>query len=103
MDSIRRHGDIGGDYPSHGAGSLCSIGIASTPTSTIGFERRYDPLLRPMDVDAFARALLADQPAVPRYFARMRPLNQAGPPLLGGVVPTIPALALDRVDRLLAG
>ncbi len=38
-----------------------------------------------MDVDAFARALLAGQPTVPRYFARMRPTNQAGPRLLGGV------------------
>lgn len=101
-DVLLPHEDFVGVYPTHGAGSLCSTGIASTPTSTIGFERRYDPLLRPMDVDAFARALLAGQPAFPRYFARMRPLNRAGPPLLGGVVPTIPALDLERVDRLLA-
>jgi hydroxyacylglutathione hydrolase len=40
-----------------------------------------------MDVDRFARALLSGQPTVPRYFARMRPLNQAGPRLLGGFVP----------------
>ena len=70
-------------HPTHGAGSLCSTGIASTPMTTIGFERRYNALLRPMDADAFARALLTGQPAIPRYFARMRPMNQGGPRLLG--------------------
>ena len=86
-DVILRHEDSVMVYPTHGGGSLCSTDIASTSWSTIGYERRHDPLLRPMDVDAFARALLAGQPTVPRYFARMRPINQAGPRLLGGVVP----------------
>ena len=86
-------------YPTHGAGSLCSTGISSTSWSTIGYERRHDPLLGPMEVDAFARALLAGQPTVPRYFARMRPINQAGPPLLGGVVPDDRAARRRRAGR----
>jgi hydroxyacylglutathione hydrolase len=86
---LLRHEDSVMVYPTHGAGSLCSTGIASTSWSTIGYERRHDPLLAPLEVDAFARALLAGQPTVPRYFARMRPINQAGPPLLRGVVPAI--------------
>ena len=63
-------------YPTHGAGSLCSTGIASTPWSTIGYERRHDPLLapdggrrvrpraagRPADVPALLRPDAADQP-----------------------------------------
>lgn len=88
-------------YPTHGAGSLCSTGISSTSWSTIGYERRHDPLLQPMEVDAFARALLAGQPTVPRYFARMRPMNQAGPPLLGGVVPEVVPLSGDALDGAL--
>lgn len=101
-DVILRHEDSVAVYPTHGAGSLCSTGISSTPWTTIGFERRHNPLLAPMDVDAFARALLAGQPAFPRYFARMRAINQAGPRLLGGVVP-LPgplevAAARDAVD-----
>ncbi len=88
-------------YPTHGAGSLCSTGIASTSWSTIGYERRHDPLLAPMDVDAFARALLAGQPTFPRYFARMRPINQAGPRLLGAIVPEVAPLAIEAVDTLL--
>lgn len=88
-------------YPTHGAGSLCSTNIASTSWSTIGYERRHDPLLAPMEAEAFARALLAGQPAFPRYFARMRPINQAGPRLLGGVVPEIPPLSGDGLDSAL--
>ena len=59
--------------PTHGAGSLCSTGIGEQPVTTIGFERRTDPLLGPLEIEAFARALLVGQPAIPRYFARMRP------------------------------
>ena len=84
---ILRHEDSVAVFPTHGAGSLCSTNIASTTWSTIGYERRNDPLLALTEVDGFARALLAGQPAFPRYFARMRPTNQAGPRLLGGVVP----------------
>jgi hydroxyacylglutathione hydrolase len=83
---------------------LCSTGIASTPSSTIGYERRHNRLLAPMDVEAFARALLSGQPTFPRYFARMRPMNQAGPALLGGHVPVSRPLDLVEVgDALDAG
>jgi hydroxyacylglutathione hydrolase len=98
---ILRHEDSVAVYPTHGAGSLCSTGISSTPWSTIGYERRHDRLLAPMDVDEFARALLAGQPAFPRYFARMRPLNQAGPRLLGGTVPLPRPLEIPDVRSAL--
>ena len=90
-------------HPTHGGGSLCSTGIASTPNSTIGYERRYNPMLQPRDADEFARLLLAGQPAFPRYFARMRPMNQAGPPLLGGRVPDPRPMTVDEVRAALTG
>jgi hydroxyacylglutathione hydrolase len=102
-DVLLPHEDFVGVYPTHGAGSLCSTGIASTPNSTIGFERRYNPMLRPSDVDEFARLLLAGQPAFPRYFARMRPTNQAGPPLLGARVPDPQPMPIDEVQAALGG
>jgi hydroxyacylglutathione hydrolase len=89
-------------HPTHGAGSLCATGIASTPTTTIGYERRHNPLLQAADVEAFAKRLLRGQPAVPRYFARMRPTNQAGPALLGGRIPELRPLAVDEVRAALA-
>jgi hydroxyacylglutathione hydrolase len=55
------------------------------------------------DVDAFARRLLRGQPTVPKYFARMRPTNQAGPPLLGGRVPVARPLSFDETRAALAG
>jgi hydroxyacylglutathione hydrolase len=94
---LLRHEDFVGVYPTHGAGSLCSTGIAPTPSSTIGYERRHNRLLAPMDVDAFARALLDGQPTYPRYFARMRPTNKAGPAPIGASVAPSRPLSLDEV------
>jgi hydroxyacylglutathione hydrolase len=103
-DVLLRHEDFVAVLPTHGAGSLCSTGIAPTPSSTIGFERRHQHLLDPsLDADAFARALLTGQPTFPRYFARMRPTNQAGPRLLGGRVPDVPPLPVEAVEQALAG
>lgn len=65
-------------YPTHGAGSLCGSGIGGKRWSTVGFERRHNPALNQPDADAFARFILADQPSVPAYWRRMRPMNQEG-------------------------
>ena len=70
-------------YPTHGAGSLCGSGIGGKRWSTIGYERRHNPALGQPDADAFRRFILADQPTVPAYWRRMRPLNQAGATPLG--------------------
>lgn len=102
-DVLLPHEDSVMVYPTHGAGSLCSTGIASTSWSTIGYERRHDPLLAPMEVEAFVRALLSGQPTIPRYFARMRPINQAGPRILGGSVPVIEPLLGAGLDAALGG
>jgi hydroxyacylglutathione hydrolase len=101
-DVVMAHDDHVVVHPTHGAGSLCATGIASTPTTTIGYERRHNPLVRIADVEAFARRLLRGQPAVPRYFARMRPTNQAGPALLGGQIPEPRPFSLDETRREIA-
>ena len=87
--------------PTHGGGSLCSKDISSTPRSTVGYERRHNGLLAINEIEAFVRALLDGQPSFPRYFARMRPLNQAGPAPLGRISEPVP-LDPDQVERLLA-
>jgi hydroxyacylglutathione hydrolase len=101
-DVVLAQPDYVGVYPTHGAGSLCSTGIASTPNTTIGFERRHNGMLAARDVDEFVRVLLRDQPTFPHYFARMRPTNQAGPRLLGGRVPDPRPMPVDEVQALLA-
>jgi hydroxyacylglutathione hydrolase len=70
-------------HPGHGAGSLCGAGIGSEPHTTIGQERRFNPMLRHMSPEAFVAAVLADLPETPPYFPRMKRLNRGGPPILG--------------------
>lgn len=70
-------------HPGHGAGSLCGAGIGPDPHSTIGRERRSNPMLSHGDRDEFVRAVLSDLPETPPYFKRMKRLNQDGPPLAG--------------------
>ena len=90
-------------HPSHGAGSLCGAGIGDEPFTTVGQERRCNPMLQHRTKEAFVEALLNDLPDTPPYFARMKKLNQFGPPLLGlvnpyrGPAPISPADAASAV------
>jgi hydroxyacylglutathione hydrolase len=70
-------------HPGHGAGSLCGAGIGSEEFTTIGREKRFNPMLQHPTKEAFVAAVLADLPDTPPYFPRMKKLNQEGPPLLG--------------------
>jgi hydroxyacylglutathione hydrolase len=101
-DRLLKHEDFVWVLPTHGGGSLCSKDIASTPSSTIGYERRHNGLLAIDEVEQFVRALLEGQPAYPRYFARMRPINQAGPAPLGRISDPVP-LTPEEVSDLLDG
>lgn len=50
-------------YPAHFAGSACGAGISGKPSTTLAFERRFNPLLS-LDRDAFIAAV-ADVPPKP--------------------------------------
>jgi hydroxyacylglutathione hydrolase len=65
-------------HPSHYGGSVCGRGLSGNPFSSIGFERRHNPLLVVEDPDAFADALLADIPPRPDEQARIVAANRAG-------------------------
>jgi hydroxyacylglutathione hydrolase len=51
-------------YPGHQAGSACGVGLSGKPSSTIGFERRFNPLLA-LPRDAFVEAVLSSLPPAP--------------------------------------
>src|SRR6185437_2881409 len=70
-------------HPGHGAGSLCGAGIGKDPFTTIGRERRSNPMLQYADRAAFVDAVLSDLPETPAYFARMKRVNSEGPAPLG--------------------
>ena len=69
-------------HPGHGAGSLCGAGIGKEPSSTIARERLQNAMLQHDNRDEFVAAVIADLPDTPPYFARMKQMNKAGPPLL---------------------
>jgi hydroxyacylglutathione hydrolase len=64
--------------PTHGAGSLCGRSISSKRTTTIGYERRFNPFLQRTAKDEFVDFVLQGNPFVPAYYKRMRPGNLAG-------------------------
>lgn len=91
-------------HPGHGAGSLCGAGIGKEPGSTIGRERRSNPMLQHRDRAAFVEAVLSDLPETPAYFARMKRVNREGPALLGLIdgMPRLPAIAPAAAAALAA-
>ena len=65
-------------YPTHGFGSFCSATQSEASSSTIGRERRVNPVLI-LAEDRYVSELLAGLDAYPAYYAHMGPANAAGP------------------------
>src|SRR2546421_4692140 len=68
-------------YPSHYSGSVCGRDLSANPASTIGFERRNNPLLRLGSEDAFVEALVQDIPPAPPQGDAIVTANRSGRPL----------------------
>lgn len=69
-------------YPAHGAGSLCGVGIAERPESTIGYERSCNIFMASHSRDEFIAQILGSVPQFPDYYRRMKALNAEGAPTL---------------------
>jgi hydroxyacylglutathione hydrolase len=61
-------------YPGHFSGSLCGTGLSGKPSSTIAFEKRWNPMLT-LDRDAFIERL-ADVPPEPADMQRILAFNR---------------------------
>jgi len=61
-------------YPGHFSGSVCGAGLSGKPTSTLAFERRWNPMLA-MDREAFVNAL-ADVPPKPAAMEEILAANR---------------------------
>ena len=64
-------------FPGHQAGSVCGAGISGKPSSTIGFEKRYNPGLHISDKQEFVRYLTSDIPPRPAEMNKMVAANIA--------------------------
>ncbi|MFD0888154.1 MBL fold metallo-hydrolase, partial [Streptosporangium algeriense] len=71
-----------GLFPTHGAGSFCSVTGAGRHTSTIADEQRDNPLLALPDAEVFADELLAAPMPIPAFYPHMGPANILGAPAI---------------------
>ena len=62
-------------YPSHFAGSICGRAMSGKPSSTIGFERRFNRALQHTEREAFIAFVQQDQPPAPPEFTIIRQAN----------------------------
>ncbi len=65
-------------FPTHGFGSFCSASQSDATESTIGQEKKANPVLT-QDEETYVRELIDGLGAYPAYYVRMGPMNQAGP------------------------
>jgi hydroxyacylglutathione hydrolase len=65
--------------PTHGFGSFCAATTAGSADSTIGQEKRSNPVLT-LGQDSYVATLVASLDAYPAYYAHMAAANAAGPP-----------------------
>ncbi len=70
-------------WPGHGAGSACGKALGAIPSTTLGYEKLFNPAFQFEQENAFVAWLLDGQPEPPKYFAQMKKLNKLGPPLIG--------------------
>ena len=90
--SLRRLVELGDGvevFPGHVAGSLCGAAMSSKASTTIGFERRFNPALQ-SELDDFIAGALGAQPPRPPNMERIVELNRGE--LLGAQPP------LERLD-----
>jgi hydroxyacylglutathione hydrolase len=110
--SLRRLLELGDGvevYPGHVAGSLCGKGMSSKASTTIGFERRFNPALALATVEAFVAESAAVGAPRPPNMERIVELNRG--PLVGAPadVPRLddsadaPVLDVRRFESFAAG
>lgn len=86
-------------WPGHGAGSACGKALGAVPSSTVGYELRFNESLRHAETEEqFVHFILDGQPEPPYYFGRMKRINREGPPLLA----TYPNPSRISIEELLS-
>jgi hydroxyacylglutathione hydrolase len=88
-------------FPAHGAGSLCGKAIGSRRSSSLGFERRFNPSLQQKPENDWTESLLRGMPPAPPYFKRMKQVNAKGAAVLAEKMPGQKRIAARELhDRL---
>jgi hydroxyacylglutathione hydrolase len=111
--SLRRLVELGDGvevYPGHVAGSLCGKAMSSKASTTIGFERRFNPALAYDDVGLFVAESTSVATPRPPNMERIVELNrgpfvgaQPGPEELAVAPPGVELLDVRPVEAFAAG
>ena len=95
-------------YPGHVAGSLCGASMSSKASTTIGFERRFNPMLGAADVEEFVSASALTRAPRPPNLEHIVELNRG--PSVGAAEPLVerdglepPILDVRPADVFVAG
>lgn len=72
-------------YPGHGAGSLCGKSIGAMRSTTLGFERKYNPALSLGERNEFVTFATSGLPEQPGNHKRIKAMNRKGAKPLGNV------------------
>ncbi|MBP2145296.1 hydroxyacylglutathione hydrolase [Methanofollis sp. W23] len=88
--------------PAHGAGSVCGGTISDRPLTTVGHEKRTNPLLQ-LNRPEFVARKRAEHHPIPPYFATMERYNLSGPlPLRGGETTPMRPMPPDAIEHAAA-
>ena len=104
-DSLQKLQSLGDQtliYPAHGAGSVCGDNMADREFSSIGYERRNNPVLKIASRQAFIKHKLQEHHYQPPYFRQMERLNLEGASAISRVL-TPTALSPAQFKDLPAG
>ncbi len=88
-------------FPTHGFGSFCAATQSDATSSTIGEEKRSNPVLT-QDEESYVAELLGGLGAWPAYYVHMSPANAAGPSAPDLSTPAVADAAALR-ERIEAG
>ncbi|MCK9150532.1 MBL fold metallo-hydrolase [Methanobacterium alcaliphilum] len=89
-EKILPHGDNVILCPAHGAGSVCGADIRDQETTTVGYEKKTNPLLQ-INKEEFIKRKVEETLYTPPYFKQMELNNQYGAPILNRL-PYMPPL-----------
>ncbi|ELK44858.1 MBL fold metallo-hydrolase [Halobacillus sp. BAB-2008] len=89
LEAFKNYEDYIQIWPGHGAGSACGKSLGAVPTSTVGYEKLYNPAFQFEEEEAFLSFLLEGQTEPPAYFTKMKQVNPTGMTPLSDVNPSV--------------
>lgn len=89
-------------FPAHGQGSLCGRGMSAKKSSTLGYERRANPMLRFSSFEDFKAEVMSAFPLRPKSFSHIIQTNLAGAATLDAC-PMDKGLTPQQFEAMMAG